>query len=343
MGLIYMRTSPSGGRYVGKTIYTEESRWAGHCAEARCSITHSWNIILNKAIRKYGEDNFSVEILEDNIPEDKLNDREIYWIENKKTYYLDNCHGYNMTRGGEGTSKFSHSKIIDLWNLGLSSGQICEELNTNSATIKQHLKAENISDEEISIRGHRIGQEKRNKTLILIREEQKKKFLKLWNENFTITQISEITKNNKELISKSLKESGITNEEINSRAIASMSKKLIENYQNNKDTKMIQQLWDNGLSVKEIKQKTCFTGDKIARALEYYNITKQDRLKRGAQQANKTRNKPVIQCDKNGEEIKFWKSAAQAGKELNIDPSSIRKAVKGTIKLCGGYKWKAAN
>ena len=36
MGLIYMRTSPSGGRYIGQTIFTEEKRWEDHVREANC-------------------------------------------------------------------------------------------------------------------------------------------------------------------------------------------------------------------------------------------------------------------------------------------------------------------
>lgn len=67
MGLIYMRTSPSGGRYIGQTIYTEEERWKNHCKEAFNPNDDCYNTILNIAIRKYGKDNFHVQILEDNI------------------------------------------------------------------------------------------------------------------------------------------------------------------------------------------------------------------------------------------------------------------------------------
>lgn len=34
MGLIYMRTSPSGGRYIGKTTGSEKHRWQNHISEA---------------------------------------------------------------------------------------------------------------------------------------------------------------------------------------------------------------------------------------------------------------------------------------------------------------------
>ena len=44
-------------------------------------------------------DNFSLEIIEDNIPFEQLNDREAYWIKYYNTFYL-NGEGYNMTEGG---------------------------------------------------------------------------------------------------------------------------------------------------------------------------------------------------------------------------------------------------
>ena len=65
MGLIYMRTSPSGGRYIGKTIGSEKHRWQNHISEAHDKNNRDYNSILNKAIRKYGGNNFSCEILED--------------------------------------------------------------------------------------------------------------------------------------------------------------------------------------------------------------------------------------------------------------------------------------
>ena len=109
MGLIYMRTSPSGGRYIGQTIFTEEKRWEDHVREANCK-NHE-NLILNRAILKYGPENFIPTILEDNICDEDLNSREIYWIDYYKTYYLDGHHGYNMTRGGSGRTSAPAQKF----------------------------------------------------------------------------------------------------------------------------------------------------------------------------------------------------------------------------------------
>ena len=53
---------------------------------------------LYQAIRKYGFDNFSLEILEE-CSEESLKTREIYWIEYYNTYH-DRRH-YNETPGGD--------------------------------------------------------------------------------------------------------------------------------------------------------------------------------------------------------------------------------------------------
>ena len=56
------------------------------------------NKVLYKAIRKYGWDNFDWVILEE-CPNDKLKEREIYWIDHYNTY-KDRNH-YNETPGGD--------------------------------------------------------------------------------------------------------------------------------------------------------------------------------------------------------------------------------------------------
>ena len=55
--------------------------------------------------------------------------------------------------------------------------------------------------------------------------------------------------------------------------------------------------------------------------------------------------KPVLQCDKEGNPIKKWNSAKEAGEALNINASGITGCCKGYPKYntAGGYKWKYAN
>lgn len=52
---------------------------------------------------KYGRDNFSFEIIESNLTNENVNDRERFWIKFYNSYY----NGYNCSFGGEGGDTYS--------------------------------------------------------------------------------------------------------------------------------------------------------------------------------------------------------------------------------------------
>lgn len=81
-------------KYVGKTTKTISERFNSHINSSNSkSQTH-----LHRAIRKYGSENFIIEIVEDGIHDEHLlNQREVFWIKTIKSEY-------NMTAGGEGSS-----------------------------------------------------------------------------------------------------------------------------------------------------------------------------------------------------------------------------------------------
>ena len=98
--LIYKHTCKVNGKgYIGMTCQDTYRRWQngfGYNAEDQ---------IFGRAVRKYGWENFSHEILEDNLTFDQANLREQYWISFFHTYIKDpKCNGYNMTLGGAGTA-----------------------------------------------------------------------------------------------------------------------------------------------------------------------------------------------------------------------------------------------
>ena len=146
MGLIYMRISPTGGKYIGQTTNNEKERWREHVKEA---AQNNSNSLLNQAIRKYGGDNFSVKILEDNIPQEKLNEREKYWINKYQTYYLNNVNGYNMTNGGSNTQKTKTNTVpvlqydlagnfIKEWNCAAEITAFYNDLTSNLLLVLEH-------------------------------------------------------------------------------------------------------------------------------------------------------------------------------------------------------------
>lgn len=67
--------------------------------------------IFYKAIVKYGWDNFSWECIYQSKDEHHTkNVMESYFIEQHRSYVgFDDCNGYNMTTGGDGTSGFKHT------------------------------------------------------------------------------------------------------------------------------------------------------------------------------------------------------------------------------------------
>lgn len=70
-----------------------------------------YNYPLSRGIRKYGESEYELIILEDNLPQSQLNKREIYWIKFYDTYF----NGYNQTTGGSNPVKpIFNDELINL-------------------------------------------------------------------------------------------------------------------------------------------------------------------------------------------------------------------------------------
>lgn len=87
--------------YIGKTKHSLAKRMKGHYNDTRKEAENGEFVgIFHIAIHKYGEDSFEWTILEDNIDDNDLNDREKYWIAHYNTY--KNKAHYNLTPGGDG-------------------------------------------------------------------------------------------------------------------------------------------------------------------------------------------------------------------------------------------------
>lgn len=216
MGLIYMRISPSGGKYIGQTICLEEERWKDHVKEALNINSCGYNTYLNRAIRKYGADNFSVNILESNIPEDELDEREIYWIDKYKTYYKDEQHGYNMTRGGSGHCllKIESEDLLNLWQQGLGTVEIAQYFNCERQAIRERLLSLGLTSKDLTAR----RTEKAVQTRIQ-NHYDKDLILTLWANGLSGTQIGQQLHQDRHSITRLLKEWGISDEDMKKRQI----------------------------------------------------------------------------------------------------------------------------
>ena len=105
-GYIYKVTNNINNKVdIGQTSTSIEKRWTQHKSAARTAKNNK--IIFYNAINKYGEDNFTIDVIyeascttKDELI-DELNDLEIYYI---SIYNLLIPNGYNLTSGGNNCS-----------------------------------------------------------------------------------------------------------------------------------------------------------------------------------------------------------------------------------------------
>lgn len=151
MAYIYKITNTINGKiYIGQTVQNIKNRWRQHINDA---YTESKCAHLHAAIRKYGEDNFNIEVVE-LCPQELLDEREIYWIKEFDTVNT----GYNLTSGGRGTNReIDQSLLEELWDQGLSTKQIADQVGLTRQWVRQRLLTyENYSSKEGCSRGAKI-------------------------------------------------------------------------------------------------------------------------------------------------------------------------------------------
>lgn len=110
--------------YIGKTKRSLKTRFSQHKNRAKSNE----KTYLHNAMRKYGFENFIIEIIEnvDNI--NLLNEKEQYWIENLKP-------NYNMTKGGEGVNGFKFSEEQKKYFSKIRKGKLFSEEHRKSLSI----------------------------------------------------------------------------------------------------------------------------------------------------------------------------------------------------------------
>lgn len=75
-GIVYVLTSPSGKQYVGQTVQTARKRFSGH----KCAAKRLPELLISKAINKYGADNFEVSNIDEASNAIDLEGKEAFWI-----------------------------------------------------------------------------------------------------------------------------------------------------------------------------------------------------------------------------------------------------------------------
>ena len=103
---------------------------------------------LYVAIRKYGIENFTFEVIEE-CRQEELNEKEIYWI---KYYNSYGSGGYNATLGGDTGHLYDYSEIYNLWKQGYLCKEIEQIVGCTDAVITNALRSYGLSEQEVRSR-----------------------------------------------------------------------------------------------------------------------------------------------------------------------------------------------
>lgn len=105
----YKKVSTNKIVYVGQTVELETRHKKHTQYDPFNKNTREFEYPLSRGIRKYGEEEYQLIILESNLLKEQLNEREKYWIAFYDTYF----NGYNQSTGGANPVKpiFTEDKI----------------------------------------------------------------------------------------------------------------------------------------------------------------------------------------------------------------------------------------
>ena len=177
-GFIYKITNKLNNKvYIGQTIQKPIERFYQHCAK-KCD-KYILNMVIHKAIFKYGKDNFTFEVIEE-VPKQQLNEREEYWIK----YYNSYTDGYNSTKGGQKGNKpfknIDNKAIIEQYQQGKSLRTIGKIFNIDKATVKSILIRNNIKLR--TTRTYKLSQEDRANIILDIKQGlSRNTIVRKWN------------------------------------------------------------------------------------------------------------------------------------------------------------------
>jgi len=189
IGKIYKITNiENNSLYIGCTINTLKHRFEEHCY--RCLKTNV-NTKLCNSLRKYGVENFTIEMIEE-CQLDMIYDREIELIKEYNSFEM----GLNSTIGGEGCLGYKHSPEIRA-----KISQAVKNGNSHKGKTYEKLYGEKFYDEKnkrkITVKNYwlNITKEEKEKRLINHKNAVRK------NSKFNI----EVILNIKKLIGENIK------------------------------------------------------------------------------------------------------------------------------------------
>lgn len=122
--------------YIGQAVDINK-RWRRHHETCTDITSREYEYPIYRAMRKYGIDNFSFEIIEECLREE-LNEKERFYVEKYNAFF----NGYNQTLGGDGAvnTEFATKEVIigiisDLENTDMLQREIAEKWNVDISSV----------------------------------------------------------------------------------------------------------------------------------------------------------------------------------------------------------------
>lgn len=144
--IYYIRNEITGQGYVGQTIQPGNKRFRDHVWGAKS--TGYPKRLIDQVIAEVGEDCIHYEVLETGIDSyEKLNEREVYWIERLDTLWPN---GYNRTTGGRNNCHCAarlvvDAEIVSLYESGLTIDKVAEIKKCSATKVRNHLLSAGVT------------------------------------------------------------------------------------------------------------------------------------------------------------------------------------------------------
>lgn len=173
--------------YIGQADFAWK-RWGSHLRDAHSKP----KTVIDKAIKKYGEENFWYELLEKQIQ--NYDEKEIYWI---KKYDSQVPNGYNVAPGGKGcgsgiehvSASIKNQEILNLIIKDLREGELpfdklAKKYQVSFAVIQGINSGEYYHDEKLNypIREYFLSNEKLKRLIYSLKYELDKSIQDIANE-----------------------------------------------------------------------------------------------------------------------------------------------------------------
>lgn len=117
--------------YIGQSIHIE-TRYEEHRRQAMSEKQQRINKFYDALFHHF--EDFTFEIIEE-CDASQLNEREVFWI----AYYDSFYNGLNSNKGGSGCI-YDRQEIFNLWDKGLSVGEITQQINCAPETVRSFLQ-----------------------------------------------------------------------------------------------------------------------------------------------------------------------------------------------------------